>query len=461
MPESVEGLVFQVVAQEMKDAGSKLYYNDRDTFLSDPLEAKAAYRITNVETYQTTDGFRAAFTVTNTGNAASSGEDTLNVKLRGPANLGDLYTDALYKEKISLAVDESKDFDIPVGIRSEMMEDYSFVTALISVQKETAEQSASGAELNSIRYLSNMVYADFDLAAPMDMELQDVSVKVDNSADIVFAMNLGDRFGNESGSVTYAVDDLTIARVENGKVVGVGSGETTIHATHTATGATVSATVTVSGSSTPDDSGRESSHKSDNTADAACDRGASCPMSAYSDLDKTAWYHDGVHWALENGVMTGFGNGIFAPDKATTRAQVVTTLWAMENKPSGRKAVTFEDVAEGAWYYEAVRWAADKGYVAGYSEREFGPDDLVTREQLATILYAYEKAKGNGFTGAWAFPLNYSDADAVADWAYEPMCWMTMKGIIAGMPNGTVAPKASATRAQVATLLMNLSNLDK
>ncbi|MBQ2096088.1 MAG: hypothetical protein II474_09305, partial [Firmicutes bacterium] len=310
MPESVEGLVFQVVAQEMKDAGSKLYYNDRETFLSDPLEAKAAYRITNVETYQTTDGFRAAFTVTNTGNAASSGEDTLNVKLRGPANLGDLYTDALYKEKISLAVDESKDFDIPVGIRSEMMEDYGFVTALISVQKETAEQSASGAELNSIRYLSNMVYADFDLAAPMDMELQDVSVKADNSADIVFAMNLGDRFGNESGSVTYAVDDLTIARVENGKVVGVSNGETTLHATHTATGATVSATVTVS-DSTPDKPDRDHDSGSDPAGDAngaaPCDRGASCPMSAYSDLDKTAWYHDGVHWALENGVMTGFG----------------------------------------------------------------------------------------------------------------------------------------------------------
>ena len=464
MPESVEGLVFQVVAQEMKDAGSKLYYNDRDTFLSDPLEAKAAYRITNVETYQTTDGFRAAFTVTNTGNAASSGEDTLNVKLRGPANLGDLYTDALYKEKISLAVDESKDFDIPVGIRSEMMEDYGFVTALISVQKETAEQSASGAELNSICYLSNMVYADFDLAAPMDMELQDVSVKADNSADIVFAMNLGDRFGNESGSVTYAVDDLTVARVENGKVVGVSNGETTLHATHTATGATVSATVTVS-DSTPDKPDRDHDSGSDPAGDAngaaPCDRGASCPMSAYSDLDKTAWYHDGVHWALENGVMTGFGNGIFGPNRNTTRAQVVTTLWALEDKPVSRKAFTFKDVAEDAWYCEAVRWAADKGYVAGYSASEFAPDDLVTREQLATILYAYEKDKGNGFTGAWAFPLNYTDAADVADWAYEPMCWMTMKDIITGLPGGILAPKANATRAQIATLLMNLSNLDK
>ena len=459
MPENVDGLVFRVVAQEMKDAAAKVYYNDKDTFLADPIEAKAAYRITNVETYQTTDGFRAAFTVTNTGNAASSGEDTLNAKLRGPADLGDLYTDALYNETISLAVGESKDFDIPVSIGSEMMEDYGFVTALISVQKEVAEQSASGAELKSIRYLSNMVYADFDLSAPMDMVLQNVNVEVDNRADIAFAMNLGDKFGKDGASVTYAVDDLTVARVENGKIVGVSNGKTILHATHTATGATVSAEVTVTGAR--DDSGRRSDSKTDNAADGPCDRGASCPMSAYSDLDKTAWYHDGVHWALENGVMTGFGNGIFRPNRNTTRAQVVTTLWALENKPVSRKAFTFKDVAEDAWYCEAVRWAADKGYVAGYSASEFAPDDLVTREQLATILYAYEKDKGNGFTGAWAFPLNYTDAADVADWAYEPMCWMTMKDIITGLPGGILAPKANATRAQIATLLMNLSNLDK
>ncbi|MBQ1363015.1 MAG: S-layer homology domain-containing protein, partial [Oscillospiraceae bacterium] len=114
----------------------------------------------------------------------------------------------------------------------------------------------------------------------------------------------------------------------------------------------------------------------------------------------------------------------------------------------------FQDVPAGSWYEKAVNWAAEAGVVKGTSETTFSPDDPITREQLAAILYRYAQSKGEGFTGMWAFPLDFPDAADVSEYAYEAMCWMTMHGIITGMDDGTLAPKDNATRAQIATMFM-------
>jgi hypothetical protein len=145
-----------------------------------------------------------------------------------------------------------------VAVTPDMIGNYGFVTALIAVQKQVVEQTINGRDYMGTRFLSDLEYVDFDLAIPMNMELQNVVVGADQRADISFAMSLGDRFGSGSDSVTYAVDDLTIARIENGKVVGISGGETTLHATHAATGATVSAVVKVTDSSEPVESESDS-----------------------------------------------------------------------------------------------------------------------------------------------------------------------------------------------------------
>jgi hypothetical protein len=187
---------------------------------------------------------------------------------------------------------------------------------------------------------------------------------------------------------------------------------------------------------------------------ASCPRDASCPISKFSDAKPDAWYHDGVHWALDEGVMNGTGETTFEPNGSATRAMVVTMLWRMAGEPAGSTTAPFTDVKAGSWYADAVNWAAETGAVKGTSETTFSPDIPVTREQLATILYRYAQAQGKGFTGAWAFPLDFSDAADVSDYAYEPMCWMTMNGVITGMGNGALAPKDNATRAQIATMFM-------
>ena len=187
-----------------------------------------------------------------------------------------------------------------------------------------------------------------------------------------------------------------------------------------------------------------------------CARDESCPLSAFTDVDPAAWYHDGVHWALEQGLMVGTGKDRFAPSAATTRAMVVTMLWRLEGEPETAAPSAFEDVAAEAWYAKAVAWAAEMGYVQGTSASTFAPNRAITRQELATLLYRYVQAKGLGFTGLWAFELEFPDADQVADWAHEAICWMNMQEIIRGRENGTLDPKTGANRAEIATVFSRL-----
>ena len=173
----------------------------------------------------------------------------------------------------------------------------------------------------------------------------------------------------------------------------------------------------------------------------------------FRDVSEDAWYHDAVRWAVDNGIMNGVASDLFDPDGAATRAMVVTMLWRLEGEPAGA-GISFDDVPDGAWYAPAVSWAAQNEIIRGLSDESFDPDAPVTREQLAAILYRYAQSKGKGFTGAWAFPLDYSDAADVSEYAYEAMCFMTMNGVITGMDDGTLAPKDNATRAQIAAIFM-------
>ncbi len=194
------------------------------------------------------------------------------------------------------------------------------------------------------------------------------------------------------------------------------------------------------------------------TPEQVCPKDDTCPMTPFTDTDRNAWYHDGVHWALEKSVMNGISNNTFQPMTSTTRAMLVTMLWRMEGSPHVNYQMSFKDVPDGKWYTEAIRWAASTGIVNGYDKETFGIKDPVTREQLATILYRSAQAKGLGFTGGWAFQLNFDDADQVSDWADEAMHWMVMTGIINGVSDKELSPKTDASRAQVATMLMRFDN---
>ena len=181
----------------------------------------------------------------------------------------------------------------------------------------------------------------------------------------------------------------------------------------------------------------------------------------FTDVADTAWYADAVQYVYENGLMTGVSESEFAPDGTATRGQIVTILWRLAGSPVVNYAMRYADVDEGAWYGEAVRWAASTGVVTGYSESSFGPNDAITREQLAAILYRYVKTQGQGFTGMWYFPLRYDDAASISSWADEAMHWCVMKGLLNGTSETALSPRATATRAQLATILQRFCELPK
>ncbi len=180
----------------------------------------------------------------------------------------------------------------------------------------------------------------------------------------------------------------------------------------------------------------------------------------FTDVDQDQWFHSAVEYVYSNKLMDGTAANTFSPLMATNRAMVVTILWRLEGSPVVNYAMNFGDVADGTWYTEAVRWAASENIVKGYSDTAFAPGDTVTREQLATILYRYLQRTGGGFQGDWAFPLDYADAHQVSGWAGEAMAWCTMKGLINGVGGNLLNPQGSATRAEVAQILLNLSTAE-
>ena len=172
----------------------------------------------------------------------------------------------------------------------------------------------------------------------------------------------------------------------------------------------------------------------------------------FTDVRAGDWFYDPVRYVYLEGLMTGTSATTFAPNTTTTRAMIVSILHRLEGEPNVGGRYSFEDVPWGSWYSQAVLWAERRGIVSGYSDERFGPNDPITREQMAAILCNYTEYAG-GDTSARADLSGYSDASEVSGWASDALSWANAEGLINGMTADTLAPKASATRAQVAAIL--------
>ena len=173
-------------------------------------------------------------------------------------------------------------------------------------------------------------------------------------------------------------------------------------------------------------------------------------LNFFYDVPNDAYYYEAVKWAAENGITGGVGNSLFAPNQPCTRAQIVTFLWRVAGSPVVNYLMPFTDVDEGAYYAEAVRWAASTGIVTGLTETTFGTNDGCTRAQAAAMIYRYVQEQGKGFTGAWMFLLPFTD---VPEWAYESVAWCYMNGVTTGVSETSFAPGNDCTRAQIVTFL--------
>ena len=174
----------------------------------------------------------------------------------------------------------------------------------------------------------------------------------------------------------------------------------------------------------------------------------------FTDVKSGDWFYEAVQYVYDKGMMTGVSADRFAPASTTTRGMIVTILYRLENEPAVSGGSAFTDVENGAWYADAVVWAAANDIVNGTSATTFAPNSPITREQMVTMLYRFAQYKGMDVVTLQEHLTGYPDGDQVSDYAIPAMNWAVGQGLIAGMENGTLVPQGSATRAQVATILM-------
>lgn len=174
------------------------------------------------------------------------------------------------------------------------------------------------------------------------------------------------------------------------------------------------------------------------------------PAMPFVDVDENDWFYDVVLYAYENGLMTGTSADAFAPNTATTRGMIVSMLARLEGVTSAESA-GFTDVADNDWYATAVNWAASEGIVNGFEDDTFRPNDAITREQMAAILYNYADYKGYDVS-ARADLSDYADAASISSWAEDVLAWANAEGLINGMTATTIDPQGATTRAQTAAM---------
>ena len=180
----------------------------------------------------------------------------------------------------------------------------------------------------------------------------------------------------------------------------------------------------------------------------------------FADVDELDWFYDAVVYVYNEGMMDGISATQFAPNSNLTRGMVVTMLYRLEGKPRVTGSSGFDDVASGAWYADAVTWAAENGIVNGVSDTEFAPNVNITREQLAAILYRY--AEYNDYDVSGRDDLSeFTDRSSISSYALDAMRWAVDEGLITGITNTTIEPQGTATRAQAATMFMRFMSTVK
>ena len=201
------------------------------------------------------------------------------------------------------------------------------------------------------------------------------------------------------------------------------------------------------------------------TGSAVCPGGAACPSFRFRDVPAPSnWAHEGIDYCVRHGLMSGFDATTFSPDTVSTRAQIVKILYNLSGDTTdySKYYVPFTDVRPSTWYYNAVAWGYDKDIVAGMSTTTFAPDGLITREQMAVLLYGYTEKYAPAYLGGAASLNGFPDAASVSNWAYAAMSWAVGNGLISGIAsNGAdyLAPSGGATRAQIAAIMMRYRRL--
>ncbi len=175
---------------------------------------------------------------------------------------------------------------------------------------------------------------------------------------------------------------------------------------------------------------------------------------SFKDVKESDWFYEAVSYAVKNGLMSGMSKDIFAPNTPFTREMLAVVLYNVEGQPESTGVNVFTDVKADMWYTDAILWANENSIVAGYGDT-YGVGDSITREQFAVMLYNYARYKGYDTTQGGMAVREFSDYEKISDYAKPAMAWAVNAGIMGGNDDGTLNPQGQTTRAEAATMFMN------
>ena len=182
------------------------------------------------------------------------------------------------------------------------------------------------------------------------------------------------------------------------------------------------------------------------------DKNPDTGANPFTDVSEKDWFYGDVMFVYENGLILGTSKTLFSPHGTATRGMMATILWRMEGSPVPKGKNSFTDVEDGKWYADAITWTAENGIFAGYGKDKFGPDDPITREQLAAIFYRYADYKGYDLTVKGNLD-KFKDSDKITDYAKTAMQWAVGSGLVKGKSGNLLDPQGTATRAEIAAML--------
>ena len=342
-----------------------------------------------------------------------------------------------------------------------------------------AKDEATGTEWNVLDYGYFGPEGGFPVSADYDITTNFAKVSFDQTGTYTVTLKLVDR-NNGDAVLAETTNTIQVTRRSSGgsghadtrydvDVKDAANGTVKASSTGASEGATVTLTVTADEGYTLDkltvtdknDKEVKLTNKgdgkytftmpaSDVTVEASFIEGSTLP---FTDVSVNDWFYDAVRYMYENGCMNGLTDTTFGPDATTTRGMIVTMLYRHENEPTVAGENPFADVKDTQYYADAINWAAENDIVTGYDETTFGPDDTITREQMMAILYRYAQYKGYDVTAS-ADLSAYTDAANISSYAVSAMQWAVGEGLINGITDTTLVPGGSATRAQVAAILM-------
>ena len=174
----------------------------------------------------------------------------------------------------------------------------------------------------------------------------------------------------------------------------------------------------------------------------------------FTDVPSTHWAYENVNRAAEMGLIKGYADGTFGPERNMSRAEFVTVLWRMSGSPAPKAAAAFEDVKADDWFADQIAWASEQGYVNG-ADGKFSPNGVITREQVMSILFRYNGGKSGMETMFYeTYDGAFTDSGSISPWAKPAVYWAVYETIVGGMTETTIVPQGNATRAQISTIFL-------